>query len=128
MSYQKYIAVGNLVDVIKIGEKVAKFSIAINDSKATLFWNCTMFLKNASDKQKELMSSFKKGKTLLFEGVINENEWEKDGVKRKQKEFIVHAFKFVSAPEKQDGDEKPLSSRDLGGKSGSNYDDDSIPF
>lgn len=86
MSWQNFQAIGNLgkdasLKFSQSGKAVCTFSIALNqgsgDKKTTLWLNVVCFEKTA-----ERAAELKKGDRCLVVGRIEQDEYEKDGVKR----------------------------------------------
>ena len=100
------------------GIPVCKFSIAVahpyhpKDKDKTFWANCVAWKKTA-----ELISQyFKKGSQILVEGYVEEQKWEKDGVKRSSIQITVERFEFCGS---SDGGSRTQ---------GTTPDPDGIPF
>jgi len=93
----------------KSGADLTTFAIAIN-SKRTLpsgeqkeevtFVNCKCFGKNAININKY----FHKGRKILIEGKLDQERWEKDGVKKSKMVVIAEKFNFCDSPDKNYND------------------------
>lgn len=112
MSYQKFIAVGNLVRDPSLkytpqGTAVCNFTVAVNskmkDKDEVLFMDCVTFGKQAEVVDKYLS----KGLRCLVEGRLTERSWEKDGETKKKMELITNDVKFLSTKTEK---ESPVQS------------------
>lgn len=88
------------VTTLNNGSKVAKFSIATNESykdkqgnkvDKSQWHNVVCFGKVADVAEKY----FKKGTFLLVQGKLNHESWEKDGVKKYATNVILEQFQFL---------------------------------
>ena len=80
---------------VRISEKgmaIARFTIAVNEGKdKTSFHDFTAFGKVAET----LANHTKKGQMIFVDNAtINNNQYEKDGVKHYTKELIAYSFRF----------------------------------
>jgi single-strand DNA-binding protein len=104
------------------GVPVCKFSIAVahpyhpKDKDKTFWANCVAWKKTAE----AIAQYLKKGQQILVEGYVEEQKWEKDGVKRSSIQITVERFEFCG------------SSQSSGSSSAGAYTppggDDDIPF
>lgn len=90
--------VGNLVKdvVVNYSEKgvaVASFVIAdngfANGTKNVIYWNCVMFGANAEN----FANNFMVGRQYTIKGVLQPNNYEKDGVKHFSVQIVVEGIK-----------------------------------
>ena len=74
------------------GIAVTKFTLAVNEGKdKTSFHDFTAFGKVAET----LTNHVKKGQMILIDNAtINNNQYEKDGVKHYTKELVCYSFRF----------------------------------
>ena len=93
---------GNIgrIDTIKElqgGKKVINFTIAESIAKdKSQWWNCTAF-----DKTAELIAQYySKGDNVSLQGWLQQQEYEKDGVKKMSYSLVVNNFSF---PVKRNG-------------------------
>ena len=96
----KVLLVGNLTKAPELrytqsGKATARMSIAINqgygDKQTTDFFNLVAWEKTA-----ELCDKFlSKGSKILVEGRLNNNNYEKDGVKHYGVDVIVNSIEFL---------------------------------
>jgi single-strand DNA-binding protein len=82
MSYQRYVALGNLgsdPEIRKVGEKeVVKFRLAVSDPfKDKTHWFSCEYWRGG-----KVVAYLAKGGQVLVEGTLDNQEWEKDGQKR----------------------------------------------
>lgn len=74
---------------------LAVFSIAVNEKtkqgEKTHFVQCKAFGKTAENIGKY----FNKGKPILIQGSLNQEQWEKDGQKYSRLTVLVNGFDFV---------------------------------
>lgn len=116
------------------GMAVSNFSIAVGKSfkkgenweKKTVYFNLAVFGKTAENLSKYLS----KGQQVIVEGDLDENEWEKDGVK--QKRLVVHVASLnLVGGKKSDGGGIPSSNQNSSANDAF-YDqdpaDDDVPF
>jgi len=116
----KTVLMGNLTrDPEKINTKsgadLTTFAIAINERRTlpsgekkeeTTFVECKCFGKTAIN----LHNFFKKGRPILIEGKLDQERWEKDGVKRSKMVVIVEKFHFCDKkPEGSNNNDTPIS-------------------
>lgn len=78
------------------GTAVCNTALAVDsgwgDNKKTLFIDIVVW-----GKQAEAFSKYmSKGKLCYFEGRLEKQEWEKDGVKRSKMEAVAETVKFLS--------------------------------
>lgn len=109
----------------KSGKKMVRMSIAVSRRKkvgdsyenATDWFNITWWDKKAESLHK----NFWKGKEIIIEGAIQNNNYEKDGQKIYQDQIIGREF-FFCGPKGED----PRTSEDE--SSSSSDDGDEMPF
>lgn len=91
------------------GKPIAKFAVAVSrkvkSEEQTSFFNCVAFDKAAE----YLASNVKKGMPVLCEGRMNQREWEKDGVKRRDFEVQCNSVQLLGWPETVKQDEQRVS-------------------
>jgi single-strand DNA-binding protein len=96
------------------GTSVIDFNLANNtgfgEHKKTCFISCVIF------KRDKLIDHLKKGKEVILEGELQQDAWEKEGVKHSKHKLIVNQLEFIG---KKDGAEST--------NGGYNTEDD-IPF
>ena len=126
----KVILLGNLTKDVEVrympsGKAFAKVGLAVTRNykntegeRDTDFFNLL-----AWDKTAEFFSKYlRKGSKILVEGRLQNNNYEKDGVKHYSQEIIVQAVEFAGG--KKD-DNKDTAVKDLEGDA---VPDDDIPF
>ena len=119
------------------GQKVAKFSIATNDTwtdkagtkqERTEWHRIVVWGRQAEQCHQYL----KKGRTAFVEGRIQSHSWEKDGQKRYTTEIVAINVQFIGGAPQGGGraiEEPPLpepTGRDIGGAPA--ISDDDVPF
>jgi single stranded DNA-binding protein len=99
----KFILSGNLTadPVLTHGQDESKnrcnFRIAYNHNKdKATFFSCTAWGKTA-----ERASKLKKGQRILVVGDIEENEWDNQGTKQRDKQVNVREIDYIDFPEQQ---------------------------
>jgi len=96
----------------KTGTSIIEFDIANNtgygEYKKTCFIGCTIF------KRDKLVDHLKKGKGVIVEGELQQDNWEKDGKKFSKHKMIVAQLEFL-------GEKK-------GSETEETHTDDDIPF
>jgi len=120
--YNQVILMGNLTRDIEVkttttGTNVYNFGLAINekrkDSEKTHFIECTAFAKTGETMEKYLA----KGSSVLIDGKLDFQAWEKDGQKRSKLGVIVNNFTFVgskeTAPQQRANSPDEISSEPL---------------
>jgi single-strand DNA-binding protein len=99
----------------KTGTSIIEFDIANNtgygEYKKTCFIACTIF------KRDKLVDHLKKGKEVILDGELQQDTWEKEGVKHSKHKLIVNQLEFIGG--KKEGAEST--------NGGYNAEDD-IPF
>ncbi len=115
----------------KNGGSVANISLATEHrfkdrdgewQKKTEWHKCVAFGKVADTLEKHL----RKGSKVGFQGRLQYNSWEKDGVKRTEAQVAISDVLWLEAPNKSES-----SGRDTGTSGGGSFDDgfeDDIPF
>lgn len=107
-NYNKIILVGNLtrdpqLTYLPSQTPVCEFGLAVNSKwkdqqgqprEDVMFIDCRLYGKMA-DTFSKYMS---KGKTVLVEGRLQLDTWEKDGQKRSKHRVFVQNFQFLGAP------------------------------
>lgn len=92
------------ITVLDSGTKIAKFSLATNESyknkagervQETDWHNIEVFGKLAEIADK----FFEKGKQMLVEGRIKTDSWEKDGQKHFKTKIVMNNFEFIAGGE-----------------------------
>ena len=101
---------------------VTKFSIAcdqgIGEKRRGVFYDCIAFGKTGE----RVFEMWGKGKPMFGTGRVEQDEWEKDGVKQRKTVLVVESAHFVPSDSTQRG-ERPQPQQDRG------FDDgDSVPF
>jgi len=109
-SFNKTILLGNLtrdpqLSYLPSQMAVCEFGLAVNrrwtgkdgqKKEEVCFIDCRLF-----DKQAETFDQYmSKGKSVLVEGRLTQNTWEKDGQKRSKHLVTVERFQFMSEPDK----------------------------
>ena len=108
-SFNRVIVMGNLTrdpDVREVGMnavKVCRFSLAINERRKDRSGNVidmpTFVDVDAWDKLGELCGQYlKKGRTVLVEGRLQSDTWEKDGQKHQKLKIRAATVKFMPQP------------------------------
>ena len=67
------------------------FSEKYKDDERTCFVDCSAF----SGLGETIAKNFSKGKSILVEGKLQYDTWEKDGQKRSKHKVIVTGFRYV---------------------------------
>lgn len=94
------------------GEKeMAKVNFAVNrrfrrEEKNADFFNCIAFGRNA----KTLKEYVKKGTHLLLTGRMENNDYEKDGIKVYGYNFVIETIEFLD--KKENSTAEPVSDKD----------------
>lgn len=103
---QKFMAIGNLTRDVELttssnGTTICKFSLAVkrdykneNGEYDTDFFNITVFGKMGENCGKYL----KKGSKCCIIGKLQNNTYEKDGVKQYSTQIIANEVEFLSQP------------------------------
>ena len=108
-SFNRVIVMGNLTrdpDVREVGMnavKVCRFSLAINERRKDRSGNVidmpTFVDVDAWDKLGELCGQYlKKGRSVLLEGRLQSDTWEKDGQKHQKLKIRAATVKFMPQP------------------------------
>ena len=108
-SFNRVIVMGNLTrdpDVREVGMnavKVCRFSLAINERRKDRSGNVidmpTFVDVDAWDKLGELCGQYlKKGRSVLVEGRLQSDTWEKDGQKLQKLKIRAATVKFMPQP------------------------------
>ena len=108
-SFNRVIVMGNLTrdpDVREVGMnavKVCRFSLAINERRkgrsGTVVDMPTFVDVDAWDKLGELCGQYlKKGRSVLVEGRLQSDTWEKDGQKHQKLKIRAATVKFMPQP------------------------------
>ena len=108
-SFNRVIVMGNLTrdpDVREVGMnavKVCRFSLAINERRKDRSGNVidmpTFVDVDAWDKLGELGGQYlKKGRSVLVEGRLQSDTWEKDGQKHQKLKIRAATVKFMPQP------------------------------
>ena len=126
----KVILLGNLTKDVEVrytqsGKAFAKVGLAVtrNYKNAEGERDTDFFNLLAWDKTAEFFSKYlNKGAKILVEGRLQNNNYEKDGVKHYGQDIIVQAVEFAGG--KKD-DSKDTAAKDLEGDA---VPDDDIPF
>ena len=111
-SFNKVILMGNLTrdpDVRATGAsgmKVARLGVAINERRRDrngVMQDFPVFVDvDAWDKLAELCGQFlSKGRTILVEGRLQMDNWEKDGVRHQKLKVRANTIKFLPPVERQ---------------------------
>jgi single-strand DNA-binding protein len=133
-SYNKTVLIGNLTREIEIkytqgGMAICNNALAVNEKRKvgteyvddTLFIDITFFGKTA-----EIAAEYvKKGSSVLVEGRLKLEKWEKEGEKRQKISLAVD--KLVMLGSKESPKERELSHVPAGNASDFGSDDD-VPF
>lgn len=109
------------------GKAVVNFSVGHNsgtgDFKKTLFLECT-----AWEKQGEfIVQHWRKGKEIIVEGELQEESWEKDGVKQRKTTLNVRQAHFCGPKANGQEGQGQVNSTAAPYDYGDSLDDD-IPF
>ena len=108
-SFNRVIVMGNLTrdpDVRTVGVnavKVCRFSLALNERRRDRSGNlieCPVFVEvDAWEKLGELCGQYlRKGRSVLVEGRLQSDVWEKDGVKIQKLKIRAATVKFMPLP------------------------------
>jgi len=110
--FNRIILVGNLTRKPELrktagGTSVATITVAVNtrysqageSKEETLFMDCTVFGKQAETAEQYL----DKGRSVLVEGRLQEQRWERDGVKHSKMVVVVNNLRFLGGGRAQDG-------------------------
>ncbi len=130
-SFNKVILMGNLTrdpDVRTVGAnavKVCRFALALNerrrDRNGNLVDSSTFVEVDAWEKLAELCGQYlRKGRTVLVEGRLQMDNWERDGQKIQRLKVRAATVKFMPLP-------APNQSRLTGEPFVTGGDDDSVP-
>ena len=113
-SFNRVIVMGNLTrdpDVREVGMnavKVCRFSVAMNERRKDRNGNIidipTFVDVDAWDKLGELCGQYlKKGNSILVEGRLQMDSWEKDGVKHQKLKVRATTIKFLTKNDRGPG-------------------------
>ena len=138
-SFNKVILMGNLTrdpDVRATGTsgmKVARLGLAVNERRKDRNGNTQEFPVfvdvDAWDKLAELCGQFlSKGRSILVEGRLQMDSWEKDGVKHQKLKVRASTIKFLPQGDRLGGNapRQELAAMPAGG--GLESDPEEIPF
>lgn len=132
-NFNKFLAIGNLVRDVDLrytstGKVVGSICLAIStkfskDKEETLFLDCTVW-----EKQAEVLAEYgKQGKTILVEGRLRQESWEKDGQKRSKIVLNIEKFQFLNSSKPSEETVKPQPTGEI--NTGINLEDNgNIPF
>ena len=142
-SFNKVILMGNLTrdpDVRAVGVsgmKVARLGIAMNerrrDRNGQIIETPIFVDVDAWDKLAELCGQFlSKGRSILVEGRLQMDSWEKDGVRHQKLKVRASTIKFLPQGDRLNGGMQPQPRMDATGASqppsALESDPDDIPF
>lgn len=126
---------GNIGSEFKIHEgktnKIANFSIAVEDIGKCLFFNCVAFSSSFSEKGWNLLVGLKKGNPVYFEGHLVESEYtdKKTNEQKKNRQLVMSRFEL---PKSKREDGAPAANTpakpNTPAKSNESEDSDDIPF
>jgi single-strand DNA-binding protein len=130
--YNKVTLIGNLgndaqIKTLDSGTKVAEFSLATSESyrdksgewQQQTEWHNIKAWGKLADRAEKLA----KGATILLEGKVTTETWEKDGQKRYKGVIVASYFRILNRSEKTNSSE-PLPNPDQSRAEGP----DSLPF
>ncbi len=109
-SYQKFIAVGNLTrdaEERQVADKtVAKFAIAINGFRdgEVMFLDCEQWNPGG------VVPYLVRGGSVLIEGTLSEDKWEKEGVTKTKLVCKVSRLQLLGSKKKQEEPVEEFSS------------------
>ena len=133
-SFNKVILMGNLtrdpeLRQTKGGTSICRFSVAVNRSYnsqdgSTRDETCFVEVDSFGRKAENIAKFFGKGKSILVEGRLRQENWEdkQSGQKRSKLLVVLESFEFVGVK----GEDRPDDSN-IGQDSG-DFDDEDIPF
>ena len=133
-SFNKVILMGNLtrdpeLRQTKGGTSICRFSVAVNRSYnsqdgSTRDETCFVEVDSFGRKAENIAKFFSKGKSILVEGRLRQENWEdkQSGQKRSKLLVVLESFEFVGVK----GEDRPDDSN-IGQDSG-DFDDEDIPF
>jgi single-strand DNA-binding protein len=103
--FQRFICVGNLTKDAEsrmAGEKeVAKYSVAVNGYKDTVeFFDCEQWNPGG------VLPYLTKGTSVLVEGEIQTQSWEKDGERKSRKVVKVHRVQLLGGKKERSVEEE----------------------
>lgn len=137
MSVNKAILIGRLghppsLQETNGGTQICKFSVATEHSqkvdgdwqKATTWHNVVCFGKTAESCKKYL----DKGSLAYIEGRIENDTYEKDGIKRHVSRVIADQVRFLGGRQNYDSEGRPDNPTYSGNPQGVSFEDDDIPF
>lgn len=116
-SFNKVILIGNLtrdpeLKTTQSGATLCSFGLAVNQNYKTkdgekkekvLFINCTCWNKLAEIVAKWM----KKGRPILVEGGLENNDYEKDGVQQKSFQINVRSVQFLGSKKQESSESGP---------------------
>ena len=99
--YQRFICVGNLTKDVEsrmVGEsELAKFSVAVNGYKDSVeFFDCEHW------KPGRVTEFLTRGTTVLVEGEIQTQSWEKDGERKSKKIVRVSRIQLLGGKKREE--------------------------
>ena len=109
-SYQKFICVGNLTrdaEERQVGDKtVAKFAVAINGFKdgEVMFLDCEQWNPGG------VVPYLVRGGSVLVEGTLSEDKWEKDGVQKSKLVCKVARLQLLGSGKRKEEPVEEFSS------------------
>lgn len=102
LGYAQAHIIGNVTKDVEIrctasGKQVGSFTLAVNKTKDKVaYLDCV-----AWDKTAELIQNYaSKGTQLFVLGDIDQQTWEKDGIKRSRIEFTVRDFRLLHSKDR----------------------------
>ena len=103
--FNKVILIGRLTSdcVVKdvASQKLTRFSIAVNrkygEKEETLFMDCDLW----GDRGEKVAQWLTKGKSVVVEGRLKTDKWEKDGVSQSKTFVVVENFEFNESVKKE---------------------------
>lgn len=134
-SFNKVILMGNLTRDVELkytpsGTAVAEIGLAVNDRRKdacgqwvdeTTFCDVTLW-----GRQAEVASEYtRKGSSVLIEGRLKLDQWEKDGQKRSKLRVVAENLRLLGGKGEQRSESPPDATKP---RPGDEDDDGSIPF
>ena len=107
--YQRFICVGNLTKDVEsrmVGEsELAKFSVAVNGYKDSVeFFDCEYW------KPGRVPEFLIRGTSVLVEGEIQTQQWEKDGERKSRKIVRVLRLQLLGGKKKEESLEEEFAT------------------
>lgn len=107
--YQRFICVGNLTKDVEsrmVGEsELAKFSVAVNGYKDSVeFFDCEYW------KPGRVTEFLIRGTSVLVEGEIQTQQWEKDGERKSRKIVRVLRLQLLGGKKKEESLEEEFAT------------------